>query len=860
MIWLIRLIKLIVFTGLLGVSALVGFYFYVKDELPTEDTIRDVRFQIPMKIYTADGKLISQFGEKRRTPLLHKEIPQSLIDAILATEDARFYEHYGIDPIGIAVAAFDAIILGKRARGASTITQQLARNAFLTLDLTVIRKVKELYIALHLEQVLSKEEILTLYLNKAFFGNRAYGVGAAAQVYYGKPINQLTLEQFAMIAGIPKAPSRWNPLRNPERAIQRRNVVLGRMLTVGAITQEQFNHARSQPITAKRHGAKIEAHAPYVAEEVRKKMVEMYGEEMAYTEGFNVITTIDSKAQLAAQTAVKNNIHAYDERHGYRGPVKYLWREVAEEQEKSAEQQFLESQNGSTGEEHNDDFIGSTWELDEINEYLSKLKNYGDLIPAIVTNVIEQTVYVQLKSGEFDVIQWDGLKWAREYESDSEQGPVPKKALDILQPGALIWMLPKNDGGYKLSQIPQVSGAMVALDPNDGDILALVGGYYFGNNQYNRIIQAKRQIGSNIKPFVYSAALEKGYTLASIINDAPINKWDKGLGSAWRPKNSPPTYGGPTRVRVGLASSKNVMAVRLANSVGIKNVVDHLTKFGFDNNDLPPNESLSLGSASLTPISVARGMATFANGGYLVDSQLIDRVENTAGQEVFKQVKSLAGIEELEALAGQIPEEQNNSQPISEFVIPAPRVISKENAFLIATAMESTIQGSSSWTNGTGWNGTAWKAQSLKRKDLAGKTGTTNQSVDTWFTGFNQDIIATSWVGFDAPGRALGRVQYHANYPKLKVGGESGAMTALPAWIDFMSQVLPEYPARYREIPEGIVSVRIDRETGLLTRKSGYTSRFEYFAQGTEPKEYIDSAKADFNKQKDVIEEEEEIF
>lgn len=861
MVWLFRFIKLGLLAAILGISALVGFYFYVKDELPTEASIRDVRFQIPMKIYTRDGELISQFGEKRRTPLTYDEIPQAMKDAILATEDSRFYDHYGIDPIGLTRAVFDTVVLGKRARGASTITQQLARNAFLTLDRTVIRKVKELYIALHLEQILSKEEILALYLNKAFFGHRAYGVGAAAQVYYGKPINELKLEQFAMIAGLPKAPSSYNPIRNKVKAINRRNVVLGRMLTVGAITQQEYDHARSQPVTASRHGAQIIAHAPYVAEQVRKTMVEKYGEEVAYTEGFNVYTTITAEAQKAAQLAVKNNIHSYDERHGYRGPVRYLWREVEEQKEKTAEQLFKESQQGQVEESHNDDFIGSTWSLEQITEYLSALHDYGDLIPAIVTNVTEDTVYVHLKSGEIDVINWDNLKWARKYESDTEQGKAPKKAFDIVQPGALVWLRPAQDGSNRLSQIPEVSGALVALNPNNGDIMALVGGYYFGNNQYNRIIQAKRQIGSNIKPFVYSAALDKGYTLSTLINDAPINKWDKGLGSAWRPKNSPPTYGGPTRVKVGLATSKNVMAVRLARSVGIENVVNYLTRFGFAEDDLPANESLSLGSASLTPLSVARGMSTFANGGYLVDTQLIDYVLDSRNEEVFRQVKAVAGLEEKESsttLAGEFSAEPNHNN----FVMPAPRIISEENAFLIANAMESTIKGSSTWEGGTGWNGTAWRAQKpLKRKDLAGKTGTTNDSVDTWFTGFNMDIIATSWVGFDAPGRALGRTSYNTNLEKDQLrGGEAGAITALPAWIEFMKQVLPKYPPRYRDIPEGVISVRIDRETGLLTRQTGYKSRFEYFIKDTEPKEYVDDFQRNSGQQKDKVEEDDELF
>lgn len=864
MIWLVRLIKLVFVSFLLGLSALIGFYFYIEEELPTEESIRDVRFQIPMKVYTADGELISQFGEKRRTPLLHKEIPKQLIEALLATEDSRFYDHYGIDPVGVFRAAFDSIILGKRARGASTITMQLARNTFLTLDRTLIRKVKEIYIAIHIEQLLSKGEILTLYLNKTFFGNRAYGVGAAAQVYYGKNIDELSLAQFATLAGLPKAPSNYNPIRYPERAKQRRNIVLGRMLTVGAITQDEYQEAVSLDITAKHHGAKITVNAPYVAEEVRKKMVEMFGEEQAYTEGFNVYTTIEAKAQLAAKNAVINNIHAYDERHGYRGPEKYLWREVEQAQEKSAEQEYLEQQNPellTQAEQPNDNFIGTTWELEKIVAYLQDIKDHGELTPAIVTNVTEKNAYVQLRNGEIDVLDWENLKWARKFISDTKQDTPPETAADILNPGALIWLRANPDGSYRLSQIPEVSGALVALDPNNGDIKALVGGYHFGNNQYNRVIQAKRQIGSNIKPFVYSAALDRGYTLASLINDAPINKWDKGLGTAWRPKNSPPTYEGPTRVRRGLAQSKNVMAVRLARSVGINNIVDHLTKFGFDQADLPANESLSLGSASFTPISVATGMSVFANGGYLIDHQIIDYVSYTSGKEVFRQVKLTAGLEEPDEIEN---EEQQITIPqtLSQYVQPAPRVISESNAFLVADSMNSTIRGGGKWNKGTGWNGTAWRAQKLKRDDLAGKTGTTNDSVDTWFTGFTPDIIATSWVGFDAPGRALGRTSYNTNLDKSqRSGGESGATTALPAWIDFMAQVLPDIPVHYREIPEGIVSVRVDIKTGLLSRKTDHTSIFEYFIKGTEPKDYVDNYNQSIiGTDKDKVQEDDEIF
>jgi penicillin-binding protein 1A len=877
MIWLKRLWKLFIFGTFTGLILIIGFYFYIKDELPTEDVIRDVRFQIPMKVYSADGELISQFGEKRRIPLLHKEIPQTLIDALLATEDSRYYHHYGIDPVGVLRAAFDSIILGKRARGASTITMQFARNAFLTLDRTVIRKVKEIYIAIHIEQLLTKDEILSLYFNKTFFGNRAYGAGAAAQVYYGKNLNELTLSEIATIAGLPKAPSNYNPLRHPEKAKERRNVVLGRMLTVGAIDQATYEDAIAQPITAKHHGAKITAYAPYVAEDVRKKMVEKYGLEKAYTEGFSVYTTIDSKAQKAAQKAVKDNIHAYDERHGYKGPVTYLWREPEVTYQGSeinddslvgnrTELDDTDEDLSNTVPLYNDQASFDSWTFEQISEHLATLKDYDDLIPAVVTNLTKQTVYVQLKSGNIEVIDWDNMKWARPYISDTNQGPAPQLAADIIQPGAQIWLRPNEDNSYRLSQIPEVSGAFVAIDPTNGDIKASVGGYYFANNQFDRITQAKRQIGSNMKPFVYSAALDNGYTLASLVNDAPINKWDNKLGTAWRPENSPATYGGPTRVRRGLAQSKNVMSVRLLRSVGINKSINHMTKFGFVKSDLPRNESLSLGSAALTPISVVTGMSVFANGGYLVQNQLIDRIESASGQVIFENMKLIADYEEPEStttyINNSVPSNLDQSTTQQNFESPAPRVISAANSFLIADALNATIWGGGNWTYKTGWNGTAWKAQSLRRRDLSGKTGTTNDAVDTWFTGFNSKIVATSWLGFDAAGRPLGSVKYNANLDKNQTyNGESGAKSALPAWISFMKEILPSIPVSYREIPEGIISVRIDRDTGLLSRKTDHTTRWEYFIKGTEPTKYADNnLPITLDGNKDQIKEDDELF
>ncbi|GAB2990587.1 PBP1A family penicillin-binding protein [Psychrosphaera aestuarii] len=827
-----------IFGTLLSVFLIVAFYFYVKDDLPNEDSIRDVRFQIPMRVYTAEGELISQFGEKRRDPVLYSEIPQALKDAIIATEDSRFYDHFGIDPIGVVRSALVVISTGRKAQGASTITMQLARNVFLSLDKRWMRKIKEIYIALHIEQIMSKEEILTLYLNKIPFGNRAFGIGAAAQVYYGKDISELTLPQLAMIAGIPKATTRYNPIRNPDLAKWRRNVVLGRMFAVGAIDEQTYEEAKQAPITAKLHGAKITAPAPYVAEQVRKEMVDRYGLEKAYTEGFNVYTTINGDAQIAARKAVRNNIHSYDERHGYRGPTRFLW----------------DSENIDSTSEQN-----AAWDSDKIVNYLSRIKDYGDVIPAVVTNVMDNSVYVLAKGGKVEVLDWDNLKWARPYINDNKQGDAPEFAAQILKEGSLIWLRQNDDLSYRLSQKPLVSSSLVAMNPNNGDVIALVGGYDFAHNQYNRITQAKRQIGSNIKPFVYSGAIENGTTLATLINDAPITKWER--NSVWRPANSPETYNGPTRVRRGLAESKNVMAVRVMRTLGVDKTVEFLTRFGFAKSDLPENETISLGSAALTPLSVVTGISTFANGGFLVEPNLIERIETVSGEVVYQATKMVANLDDNELTNMNIDMTEPNPQPRNEMA--APRVISTENAFLISEALNSSIWGGGTWSKGNGWNGTSWRAQKLKRRDFSGKTGTTNDAADTWFTGFNDSIVATTWVGFDAPGRALGRTSFNANLSndEQESGAEAGAVTALPGWIDFISQISDSIPVAKREIPEGIVSVRIDRKTGLLSRKTDHTTEFEYFIKGTEPTKYVDEfSPITIDEEKDIIDEEEGIF
>lgn len=814
MILLKRTLQFFIICTFLGLITLVSLYYYVKSDIPSVQVLKDVQLQTPMQVFSKDGLLINQFGEKRRIPVTIDEIPQPLINAILATEDNRFYDHIGIDPIGILRSALVLISTGEKKQGASTITMQLARNFFLTREKAYIRKVKEIFIALHIENLLSKDEILTLYLNKIELGNRAFGIGAAAQVYYGKNLNELNLAQMAMIAGLPKAPSALNPIRNPIRAKARRNVVLGRMLDEKYISRVEYNEATTAPITAKFHGAEIELYAPYISEMVRAEMVTRYGYERAYNTGFKVFTSVESDVQAAAQTALVNNLHAYDMRHGYRGPQQQLW--------------DFETQ---TALSHS-----------EILEKLKPIKEIGPLLAAAVLTVGEQSATVLLKNGEQANLDWDNLKWARKYITRYRQGFPPKTAGDILNPGEQVWLRANDDGSYLLSQLPEASSALVSLDPNDGRIKAIVGGYSFEQSQFNRAVQAKRQVGSNIKPFIYSAALNNGYTLASILNDAPINQWDKSLGVAWRPKNSPAVYNGPIRIRRALAQSKNVISVRLLRGVGLQRTADHLLKFGFKNSDINRSESLALGSASITPLELARGMSTFANGGHLITPYFINEIQDSAGNVLFKTEPLLACdpvTPQLTIKQFELTTEPANSQePIANHC--APRIISKQNAFLIADAMHSAIWGGGSWAHKTGWSGTGWRAQALERRDLSGKTGTTNDSVDTWFSGFNRNVMTSVWVGFDNPGNPLGRSTYNNNMDKNQISGaESGAKTAQPAWVDFMRVALAGKPEAPIEPPEGLVSVRIDLATGLLSQKNDYTSRFEYFEKGTSPTKYV---------------------
>lgn len=829
-----------VISGLLGVVAIAAVYFYIRPDLPSVEMLKDVKLQTPMKVFTRDGKLISQFGVKRRIPLSMDEVPEQLIQAVLATEDSRFYDHPGIDPIGIMRAAINLLVTGEKGQGGSTLTMQLARGFFLTRDKTYIRKLKEIFIAWHIERVLSKDEILLLYLNKVELGHRAFGFGAAAQVYYGKNINELSLAQYATLAGLPKAPSTLNPISRPERSVNRRKIVLSRMMTEGYIDVEQYRAAADEPVTASLHGAEIELDAPYLANVIYNEMISLYGKEEAETGGYHVYATVPYELQLAAQNAVKQNLHDYDERHGYRGINAQLWQSY--QAEEALEQR-----------------PDMAWTEEKILEYLAKKQSFEPLIPAVVTQVLDEqnAITVLDKNGYYRHIPWDGLAWARPYISDTRQGDVPEKVRDILSEGAAIWIRHrKEDDTWQLAQFPEASSALVALDPNNGAVRALVGGYSFYQSQFNRATQARRQVGSNIKPFLYSAALENGYTIASVINDAPINQWDRSSGRAWRPENSPAVYDGPIRMRIALGKSKNVVAVRLLRAVGIDNVRQHMRQFGFNLDDLPRDESLSLGSASITPLEVATGFATIANGGYAVQSHFIERIEGQFGEYVWHANPATA-CPICETQQDQLTAQLALSSPAEERKVDGPlppqaqQVISEQNAFLVQEMMQTAITGSGSWRNKTYWQGTGWRANVLlKRKDLAGKTGTTNDSKDTWFSGFQPNLVATAWVGFDDPSRSLGRTSAHrylvnkagnrANFiGNSMFGGEDGAKAAQPAWIRFMEEALKNMPEQSKTIPSGITTVRIDRTTGKLTTRTDHTSRFEYFKAGTEPKAYV---------------------
>ncbi len=813
---------------LLGAGSIFGLYKFIEPQLPDVATLKDVRLQIPMQVYTADGELIAQYGEKRRIPVTLQQIPPVMVKAFIATEDSRFYEHHGVDPVGIFRAASVALFSGHASQGASTITQQLARNFFLSPERTLTRKIKEVFLAIRIEQLLTKDEILELYLNKIYLGYRAYGVGAAAQVYFGKSVDELSLSEIAVIAGLPKAPSTFNPLYSLDRATSRRNVVLSRMLSENYITQAQYDEARNQPIDANYHAPEIAFSSPYLSELVRQDMVAKYGEK-AYEDGYKVYTTITRKTQEAAQQAVRNNVMAYDMRHGYRGPSNVLWK------------------------------VGETpWDKTKIVDSLKNLPVYGPLFPAVITQASPNEATALLADGSAVSINMDGMRWARPYRSDTAQGPTPRKVTDVVQAGQQIWVR-KVDENWWLGQIPDVNSALVSINPHDGAVVALVGGFDFNQSKFNRATQALRQVGSNIKPFLYTAAMDKGLTLASVLNDVPISRWDAGAGSDWRPKNSPPEYAGPIRLRQGLGQSKNVVMVRAMRAMGVDYAAEYLQRFGFPAQNIVHTESLALGSASFTPMQVARGYSVMANGGFLVDPYYISKIENEIGGTIFEakpkvacpdcdipviygetqksnvlenqNVEDVAQSEEKQNVSVPMPKlEQANNELVAQSSPPeyAPHVINTPLAFLIKSALNSNIYGE------PGWQGTGWRAgRDLKRNDIGGKTGTTNSSKDAWFSGYGPGVVTSVWIGFDDHRRDLGRTSASGAIKDQISGYEGGAKSAQPAWDEFMKAALEGVPEEPLTPPPGIVTVNIDRSTGQLA--NGGNSRPEFFIEGTQP-------------------------
>jgi penicillin-binding protein 1A len=768
--------------AVVGAIAVGAAWLVVAPNLPSIEALRDIRLQVPMRVYSRDGMLLAEFGEMRRMPVRYEDMPDLMIKAVLAAEDDRFFEHPGVDYQGILRAVVNLIRTGEKSQGGSTITMQVARNFFLSSEKTYLRKLSEIFLAFRIEHELDKEEILELYLNKIYLGNRAYGVASAAQTYYGAALQDLTLDQMAMIAGLPKAPSRSNPIADPERAVIRRNYVLRRMHDLGFITAEQRDAAMQTPDVARLHNLSAEVEADHLAEMVRLYVVGRYGEEAAYTSGFRIYTTLDGRLQQAAMRALRETLLEYDRRHGYRGPESRLDPAVLED-------------------------------TATLSAALAKIPASGLLVPAAVTRVEEREVEIAFADGSRARIGWDGLSWARRQFDSDRRGPPPARAADVLQRGDVIRVTPGADG-WRLAQRPEAEGALISIDPRTGAIVALAGGFDFQRSHFNRVTQAQRQPGSVFKPFIYSAALDKGFNPASVINDAPVVFDDPALEDTWRPGNYSGEFFGPTRLRVALMNSRNLVSIRLLNAIGIRYAIDYAGRFGFDRSALPRDLSLALGSGALTPLQIATGYAVFANGGYLVAPYFIEEIRDGSDAVIYRAAPdyicheceadpSIATAFDTSIEAAREYSREQGSEP-PQLPRLAQRAISPQNAYLMTSMMQDVI------TRGTGV-----RARQLGRGDLAGKTGTTNDLHDAWFAGYNPDLVAVSWLGFDQP-RSLGN-------------GETGSRAALPMWIHFMREALRGVPEKPWVRPPGLVTARIDPETGLLADSDQEDGIFEIF-------------------------------
>lgn len=716
--------------------------------LPSLEALTDYRPKMPLRVFSAEGVLIGEFGEERRELVKIEDVPELMKKAILAAEDDRFYEHGGVDYIGVLRATYSNFTSGGVRQGASTITMQVARNFFLSKEKTMSRKFNEMLLAFKIEHNLTKDEILQLYINHIYLGQRAYGFGAAAQAYYSKPLNQLNTSEMAMLAGLPKAPGAYNPVVNPKRAKIRQEYILKRMLDLGYISNAEYAQAQNEPIQTKQtaYHQEFSVNAGYVAEMVRQELYDRFQEDI-YTQGYSVYTTIRAQDQAVAYASLRKGVIDYDQRHGYRGP-----------------EGFIDLKKNDTDE--------------LLEDALQDVPSNGDLIPAVVRSVSPKSLTVFIKGGESVEINGEGLRFAQQMLGD-------KLALSRrIRKGSLIRVRMNDKGAWEVAQVPQAEAAFVSANPRTGAIYALVGGFDFNRNQFNHVTQAWRQPGSSFKPFIYSAALEKGFTPASVINDAPlvVDLIDTG-GEPWEPKNFDGEFDGPMRMRQGLTKSKNLVSIRILQSIGLDYAQDYVTKFGFEKEKVGPYLTMALGAVSVTPMQMLGGYSVFANGGYRVSPYLIQRIEDGQGNII------------------------SQTTPV-EVGKGAEQVLDVRNAFTMVNMMQDVVK-----------HGTAIRAMSLGRQDLAGKTGTTSDAMDAWFCGFHPALVAVTWIGYDNP-RSLGEK-------------ETGGGAALPIWIDYMGAILKDVPGIEYSIPEHIVTARIN-ENGLRDPDG---SRVDYFYEENLPPE-----------------------
>lgn len=771
---------------------LAGLYLYLGPNLPEADTLRDVKLQTPMRVLSQDGLLIGQFGEQKRSPLKFEEIPEHFVDALLAAEDDQFFEHGGVDMLGLARAITELIATGQKRSGGSTLTMQVARNYFLSLERTFLRKFNEILLAIEIEHALSKEEIFELYVNRVFLGHRAYGFEAAAQTYYGKSLSELNLAQQAMLAGIPKAPSRNNPLSNPEAGKNRRNWILGRMESLGLISAAERKSASAEPVTAAYHGLLVEVDADYVAEMVRQEMLTRFGND-AYNDGYVVHTTVDSKLQIAAKKSLIDGLKTYDSRHGWRGP---------EQRHPPLE-----------GEQTEDLWLRWQAALDD-------MPIIAGLTPAIVTATDVDGADVLDKSGRVHRLNWLGdLAQVRRFRTENLTAAPSKSIEELLSTGDMIRILHDAESGqWRLTQVPRAQAALVSLNPKDGAIKALVGGMGFELSKFNRATQARRQPGSNFKPFLYAAALESGITTATLINDAPVVLDNLSTDQIWRPENDSGKFYGPTRLREALTFSRNLVSIRVLQRLGVGRFVDYVERLGFDTEGMARNLTLALGTHAFTPLEVASGYTILANGGYRVEPYLIERIEDSKGQVVFQADPVVAYAKPENSLSADADAPLRMEDILIDDTPAhkqAAQVMDPRASFIVTSMLSDAIQ-----------RGTGRRARVLKRDDISGKTGTTNGPRDAWFSGYNQELVTTAWVGFDDYS-LLGRREF-------------GGTAALPIWIGFMGEALSA-DAPNVGMPEGIVRLRIDRASGRRVTGTPENSMLEYFLEEFLPSESTDS-------------------